>query len=213
MDRLLPLSVSQLESAIGSQTDELARLLKEIFALDVYSDECSHIVMCSRAPILSGEFELQTPVTIERDLALTRFLDSLPIKSGLNREILERLAWAHLCLALAWDSWEKSIPHTAVEHLVTASLAIGWAHAQYAQRENGRSIARAGGSKTGAKYSELKLHALRIWSNEVSPNLSASRAAELLRSKGIALSHDTLTRLISSAKKNLTKIPPETPSW
>lgn len=212
MDQLLPLSVSQLETAIGSQTDELARLLKEIFDLDVNSDECSHIVMCSRAPILSGGFGLQTPVTIERDLALTRFLENLPIQSGQNKEMLEKLAWSHFCLALAWDSWEKGIPDAAIENLVTASLAIGWVHARYEQRENGRSIARSGGSKTGAKYAEIRLHALRVWSNEVSPNLSAARAAEILRNKGIALSHDTLTRLISSAKKNPTTIPTETPS-
>lgn len=89
----------------------------------------------------------------------------------------------------------------AISALAAAAMANGELRALNSEVENKASTGRKTAAKRKAHYDKQSEEALARWRSELSPDLSATAAAERLRAMGVSISLGKLMRIISAEKQ------------
>lgn len=132
------------------------------------------------------------------------FLSQLRPRSAFNETIFHSLANACMELAMAQVDLADGAIGSMLYSVRLASKELGIAKGILDCREFGKTSARSGAMSLAHKRRESKANAIEVWRNEVSPKLSAERAAEILRTKfNISIGHGNLARYISAEKRRL----------
>lgn len=92
---------------------------------------------------------------------------------------------------------------SAIGALSAAAMASGELAALYSETESKSVPGKKTAAKRRAYYDKQSEEALARWRSELSPDLSATAAAEKLRAMGVSLSLDKLMRIISAEKRGM----------
>ncbi|TPQ43134.1 hypothetical protein C2U69_03720 [Cupriavidus pinatubonensis] len=140
----------------------------------------------------------------ERIDLVSPFLSRLRPRSAYNESIFLSIAHACMDLAQAQSTLDGGNIDIMLSSMRSASQDLGIAKGILDCREFGKSTARSGALTLADKRKESRAHAMAVWRKEISPKLSAERAAELLRTKfHITIGHGNLARYISAEKRKL----------